>query len=170
MLVIRLSRTGKKHVPSYRIVAADKKRSATGKYNEILGYYLPISPNKDFSANKERILELISNGAQVSDTVHNLLCHHDILPKKDKRKILFARKKIEEEEKPKAEVKSNPKNDIETPSKNSSVDKLSDDMNQPTTEDATPPESVSTETPNLDPKDAVTTAETPEQLVEEKDK
>ncbi len=41
MVVIRLSRNGKKHDARYRITVADSKRFVTGKYLEILGTYIP---------------------------------------------------------------------------------------------------------------------------------
>lgn len=99
MLVIRLSRTGKTNAPQYRLVVADQKRAVKGKYLEIVGHYNPISSPKEFVANKDRILKLISQGAQVSDTAHNLLCQYEILPKNQKRKITYARKKAVDAEK-----------------------------------------------------------------------
>lgn len=98
MLVIRLSRTGKINQAQYRLVAADKRRAVKGKYLEILGFYNPLAKPKEFSANKEKILNYLKRGAQLSDTVNNLLCDHGVLPKNQKRKIVYARKKVEKEE------------------------------------------------------------------------
>lgn len=114
MLVIRLSRTGKKNAPSYRLVVADKKRAVKGKYQEILGYYNPISKPKIFQADKEKVEAYIKQGAQVSATALNLLCDHDILPKSMKIKIVHARKKVVEEEKT-AKPAADAKAEAETP-------------------------------------------------------
>lgn len=104
MLVIRLSRTGKKNAPSYRLVVADKKRAVKGKFIEILGYYNPISEPKVFQADKEKVLGYIKQGAQCSVTALNLLCDHDILPKNKKIKIVHAKKKEDKEESTKPAV------------------------------------------------------------------
>ncbi|MFZ2603816.1 MAG: 30S ribosomal protein S16 [Candidatus Omnitrophota bacterium] len=70
MLVIRLQRVGKKHQPSYRIVLQDSKWKPQGKALELLGFYNPISKEKQFQA--ERIKFWISKGAQPSPTLHNM--------------------------------------------------------------------------------------------------
>lgn len=106
MLVIRLCRTGKKNSPSYRLVAADSRRAVKGKFIEVIGFYNPIIKPKIFSANKEKVLEYIKNGAKPSATVLNLLCDHGVLPKNQKVKIVHAKKK---EEKP--EDTNDPKKD-----------------------------------------------------------
>ncbi len=108
MLIIRLSRTGKKHLPSYRLVVADKKRAVQGKFIDIVGTYNPVSKPKQFTADKEKILGYVKNGAQFSTTALNLLCDNGVLPKNRKIKIIHARKKTEElkTEEPKNESKN----------------------------------------------------------------
>ncbi|PIR26195.1 MAG: 30S ribosomal protein S16 [Candidatus Brennerbacteria bacterium CG11_big_fil_rev_8_21_14_0_20_43_10] len=72
MLTLRLQRTGRKHAPSFRVIATPKgKGGPKGKPIEYLGWMNPLL--KQFSLNKERILYWISQGAQVSATLHNLL-------------------------------------------------------------------------------------------------
>ncbi len=70
MVVIRLARGGRKKYPVYRIVAADKRRAATGKFLAILGTYNPHT--KDLKINKEEITTYMKNGAQASDRVLRL--------------------------------------------------------------------------------------------------
>lgn len=41
MLVIRLQRTGRENMPTYRLVVAEKARPVKGKFMEIVGHYLP---------------------------------------------------------------------------------------------------------------------------------
>ena len=80
MLVIRLARKKKKKYPVYRIVAADKRRAATGKFVEILGNYNPHT--KELSIKKDELNGYIQNGAQPSDAVLRLMQKDGIeLPK-----------------------------------------------------------------------------------------
>lgn len=71
MLVIRLARTGRAKYPTYRIVAAESARTATGKFVAILGHYNPHT--KDIVIKREEIAKHLSNGAQPSNTVVKLL-------------------------------------------------------------------------------------------------
>lgn len=73
MLVIRLQRTGRKNLASYRIVAAEKARPVKGKFLEILGHYLPAQKDPILKVNTERATHWISQGAIPSDTVARLL-------------------------------------------------------------------------------------------------
>ncbi len=100
MLRIRLTRTGKKHQPTYRIVVAEHTRPIKGKFVEILGYYIPTQKPKVLEVNTERAKYWISQGAQASDTVHNLLADKGVLTAK--RSIRYARvvEKVEKEAKP----------------------------------------------------------------------
>jgi len=77
MLVIRLTRIGKKNQPAYRVVLAEKKEAVKGKFIEILGNYNPRLKTKVFKA--ERIKYWLSKGAQASPTVHNLLVSEKII-------------------------------------------------------------------------------------------
>ena len=111
MLKIRLSRIGKSNSPIFRLVVAEKTRAVKRENLEILGLYNPTKPDNKFSANKERVLFWISKGAQPSETVNNLLCDFDILPKKDKLNIVHGKSikkkaaKEAEGKKPEAAVK-----------------------------------------------------------------
>lgn len=77
MLVIRLSRVGRKNDPSFRVVLQEKQRAPSGKAVEYLGSYNARLKQKSFKA--DRIKYWISEGAQVSDTVHNLLVDEKII-------------------------------------------------------------------------------------------
>jgi len=101
MLVIRFFRQGKKNQPSFKIVVTDKRKSSTGgRFVEDVGFYNPITKEKNLKA--ERIKYWISVGAKPLETVHNLLVSGKIIEGK-KIKIYRRLKKLEEE-KP-AEVK-----------------------------------------------------------------
>ena len=83
MLTIRLSRVGKKGYPTYRLIISEKQRDPYGKALEILGSYNPHT--KDLQAEGERIKYWISKGAQMSDTVNNLLIAKKVIEGKKTR-------------------------------------------------------------------------------------
>jgi len=94
MLVIRLTRRGKKNQPFFRIVVIDKRRSAKGgRAVEILGYIDPLTKRK--SLKKERILYWMSKGSKPSPTVHNLLVSEKIINAKKINKSKKPKKKEE---------------------------------------------------------------------------
>lgn len=77
MLVIRLSRTGKRNSPSFRVVVQEKHRTPTGKAVEFLGYYNPRLKEKRLKT--DRIEYWLEKGAQPSGSIHNLLVTEGIL-------------------------------------------------------------------------------------------
>ncbi len=78
MLKIRMQRTGRINMPSYRIVVIEHTRSPqAGKYLERLGSYDPKSKQRTLS--EERIKYWMSVGAKPSSTVHNMLVSAGIL-------------------------------------------------------------------------------------------
>ena len=103
MLMIRLSRVGKKHHPLYRVVISEKRKDMAGDYLELLGQYDPHTNIANLKA--ERIKYWISKGAQTSGTVHNLLVGNKIIIG-DKIKVAnIKRKKKDEKQEPTAEKK-----------------------------------------------------------------
>jgi len=72
MLRIRFSRVGRKKIPRYRLVVAERSKKLKGQFVEVLGWYNPTG-KKDFSVNKERIEEWLAKGAQPSNSVARLL-------------------------------------------------------------------------------------------------
>src|SRR3989344_1359677 len=74
MLVIRLQRTGRKNIASFRLVVSEKRVSAKGgKVNEFLGLYLPARNPHEFNFKKDLIEHWLKMGALPSDTVARLL-------------------------------------------------------------------------------------------------
>lgn len=73
MLRIRLSRTGAKKQPSYRIVVADVEAKRDGRIVERIGHYNPRREPLEFDINEDRALYWLSVGAQPSDPVKRLL-------------------------------------------------------------------------------------------------
>ncbi len=77
MLIIRLTRRGKRNDPSFRIVVSERLNPVKGKFLEQLGHYNPKLKTK--SLNKERILHWLKVGAACSPTIHNLLVSEGII-------------------------------------------------------------------------------------------
>lgn len=72
MLKIRLSRTGKKNAPAYRIVVMPEKHPRDGRALEVLGYFNPSVKPPTFSLDKERLKYWLSQGAQMTEAVKKL--------------------------------------------------------------------------------------------------
>ena len=76
-VIIRLSRSGKKHSPVYRILVQDKERHPKKTFLENVGNFYPLNQqnpkDKNFSCDVGRIQYWISKGAQCTDRVKSLL-------------------------------------------------------------------------------------------------
>lgn len=83
MLMIRLQRIGRKNEPAFRVVVTDSKNAAkSGKFHEIVGSY--VIKTGAVTLQKDRITHFIKNGAQVSDTLHNILVKEGVVEGKKK--------------------------------------------------------------------------------------
>jgi small subunit ribosomal protein S16 len=71
MVIIRLSRFGRKLAPFYRIIAVDSSKKTTGRYLEVLGTWNPAK--KELKLEKEKITGWVKKGAQLSATVKKFL-------------------------------------------------------------------------------------------------
>ncbi len=73
MLKIRLQRVGRKHEPTFRLVLTDSKNGPkSGKSLEVLGAYDSRRGDKA-DVKVDRVKYWMAQGAQLSDTVHNML-------------------------------------------------------------------------------------------------
>ena len=72
---IKLKKVGRRHRPSYRLTAVDRRRSRDSKVIEELGSYNPVHPREDqqVALNRERIEYWLSVGALPTDTVRRML-------------------------------------------------------------------------------------------------
>lgn len=77
MLAIKLRRIGKKHQPSFRMIVAEKRSKLQGRFVDDLGWLNPKT--KEFKINKERVDYWLKNGAQPTDSIHNLLVKNKII-------------------------------------------------------------------------------------------
>lgn len=88
MLAIRLQRVGRKHEPKFRVVLTDSKNGPkSGKFLEVLGSYDARIKNDIKNLKVDRIKELMTTGAQLSDTLHNFLVHEKVIAGKKVNKL-----------------------------------------------------------------------------------
>lgn len=73
MVSIRLSRVGKTGAPVYRVVVLPKHNDPWAIATEILGHYNPRKNPRELVLKADRVKYWIDKGAEVSDTVWNLL-------------------------------------------------------------------------------------------------
>ena len=75
MVVIRLARGGSKKRPFYKMVVADQRFSATGRFIEQVGFYNPIARGQEekIRVDQARVDHWVAQGAQVSPRVKSIL-------------------------------------------------------------------------------------------------
>ena len=95
MLIIRLTRVGKRNQPLFRFIVSEKARDPWGNALEILGTYDPKAGTEKIEINKERIQYWISKGAQCSKTVHNMMIDQKILTGDKKKKNTVSKRRKE---------------------------------------------------------------------------
>lgn len=78
---IRLKRMGSKKRPFYRIVVADSRSPRDGRFIETVGTYNPLTEPEQVTLKEEAIMKWLSNGAQPSDTVRNILSKQGVMKK-----------------------------------------------------------------------------------------
>src|SRR5574344_115271 len=104
---LRLKRMGTRQRPFYRIIAADSRSPRDGRFIETLGTYQPIYKDNNVTIDEEKVLKWLNNGAQVTDTVKDLLSKSGLWAKFKKvtpSKKVAAKKETAKAEEPKKEV------------------------------------------------------------------
>ena len=81
MVKIRLQRFGAHKAPKYRIVAADSRSPRDGKFLEIVGTYNPLTNPATVTVDAEKVNKWLSQGAQPTTTVKNILEANNIATK-----------------------------------------------------------------------------------------
>ena len=79
MVKIRLRRMGAKKAPFYRVVVADSRYPRDGRFIEEIGYYDPTKNPSVVSIDADKAKQWLSNGAQPTDTVRELLKKASVL-------------------------------------------------------------------------------------------
>ena len=80
MLMIRLSRTGARKQPHYRVVVIEKARARNGRPVEVVGTYNPRTSPASIELKRERIDYWVSKGAQMSDRVSKIVSKPAAVP------------------------------------------------------------------------------------------
>ena len=114
MVKIRLARGGAKKNPFYSIVATDSRKRRDSGYIERIGYFNPVARGQEvrLQLEEDRLSHWISQGAQISDRVKQLVREYrdpSIREKqlaKQSAKADDKAKKIAAEEKAKADLEA----------------------------------------------------------------
>jgi len=113
MLMIRLQRTGRKHVPTFRLVLTDSKNGPkSGKYLKNLGWYDTRLKNSTDQFDVGQIKHWMSHGAKLSVTVHNFLVSKKVI--EGKKINALSRKSPIKKAEAKAEVKVEKKEEVKS--------------------------------------------------------
>jgi small subunit ribosomal protein S16 len=97
---IRLSRSGAKKRPYYKIVVADARSPRDGRFIERVGSYNPMVPHDHpdrLKLDAERIKHWLTHGAQPTDRVARFFASADLMP---------ARTRAEQTKKPQPKAKA----------------------------------------------------------------
>lgn len=97
MVKLRLARIGRKNIPVFKVVAQDARCDTAGRIIEALGFYNPRTKQKKINA--EKVKFWIKKGAQISDSLYNLLVSEKIIKGK-KRNVYHIKKKTASENAP----------------------------------------------------------------------
>lgn len=161
MVVMRLARVGRKKLPLYRVVIADQRKAATGKFIDIVGRYNPHT--KDIVLDKEKIEKWLKVGAQPSNTVAKILQTGGVkLPSwvkiKQKNKSVKNEEKAQERANKGVEQQSSGQSQEGEPKEEELIDVASDSTNE--TKDEVVPEPNNSDKEEL--KKEESKVETPE--------
>jgi small subunit ribosomal protein S16 len=100
MLTIKLSKLGKKNHKLFRVIITEKGRDPYGHALEVLGSYDQYQ--KKLQVKNDRVTYWLSKGAQMTNTINNLLVTHGVI---DREKIV-PKKKTKTSEKRQAQRKA----------------------------------------------------------------
>ncbi len=146
MLAIKFKPLGKKHQKTYRIIVAEKRSKLNGRFVDDLGW---VNPHTDaFNIKTELAKKWIANGAQPTDSVHNIFVKAGVIVGA-KIAVHSKSKKKEEEQKTVAKPVSQAQV-APTPSSNNNEEIKA--------ESVAPAEEVSTETVQPEEKSEVDSA------------
>ncbi len=79
MVKIRLTRTGAKKAPCYRVVVADSRYPRDGRFIDIIGSYNPLTTPAEVKLDAEKAKDWLAKGAQPTETVKSLFKKNGII-------------------------------------------------------------------------------------------
>lgn len=84
MLKIKLARIGKKGQPQYHIVVVEDKTNSGTRPTAQIGYYNPLSKDKEFRLDNAAYASWLVKGARPTDTVRSLVLRNSKVTKSTK--------------------------------------------------------------------------------------
>jgi small subunit ribosomal protein S16 len=93
MLTIRLSRTGKRKQPHYRVVLQENTRDPWSPAIEVLGTLNPRLDRKDAEIKTDRVKYWLEKGAKPSATLNNLFVDLGLIKGEKINKITLTKKR-----------------------------------------------------------------------------
>ena len=76
MLAIRMSRSGSKKRPTFRVIVTESRSPRDSRVVEALGFYNPKTRPATLKVDRERLAHWLGKGARPSSTVQTLLKKH----------------------------------------------------------------------------------------------
>jgi small subunit ribosomal protein S16 len=102
-VTIRLARTGRKNLPSYRLVVTNTRDKRNGRFIDVIGHYNPSSNPVSFDYDKKLFEDWKKKGALVSSAIQRLIDgkyeYKVYSPSKDKKAAEKAAAAAKEEKK-----------------------------------------------------------------------
>ena len=151
MLKIRLQRMGKKKFPTYRFVVSEHALDTQADYVEKIGSYNPHDKESGLQVNKERAEYWLKQGAQPSNTVHNLFIKLGLIDEGKKKSISISKKRSKKIEDKKAKEEEERKA-AEEAKKAQEAEKAEEETEEKK-EESVSSEKKEEEAPNEDPKE-----------------
>ena len=108
MVKIRLARGGAKKKPFYSIVATDSRKRRDSGYIERIGYFNPVARGQEvrLQLEEDRLSYWISQGAQISDRVKQLVKEYRDPSIREKQLAMQAEKAADKAKKIAADLKA----------------------------------------------------------------
>lgn len=92
---MRLTRTGSRKRPSYRVIVADSRAPRDGRHVDILGLYDPMTTPSTVRIDVPRAVQWLRNGAQPTERVRILLRHAGVLKAHEEARLADKRARKE---------------------------------------------------------------------------
>ncbi|MEA1987373.1 MAG: 30S ribosomal protein S16 [Candidatus Marinimicrobia bacterium] len=161
--IMRLTRTGRRNRPYYRIVVMDSRKRRDGRYIEKIGTYDPIKKDDNVKFSEERVQHWLGQGVQLSDTVRSILSNHGLLLKNHLNKTSFndgiKKMELEKWEMAQAEKKKRKENSKKVKTEAKSDEKKEDDSKEESLEAKATDDSSSVEEKPVEAKSDAKDAE-----------
>lgn len=128
-VTIRLSRTGRKNQPTFKLVVSNTRDKRNGKFIDVLGHYNPFDPKQKFSYDKEKMEKWKKQGAFVTTAVSKLIDGKYEFVKYDPKKIKAEKEQKAQEAKEKSQEAKPAEKEPEKEESTAEEEKVSEEEN-----------------------------------------